>query len=1144
MRRWELVNGGTARFWEVGRAEQEVSVRFGRSGAAGRSTTAVFDSEAAAVAHVEESVLEKEAEGYVEVGGPRPSAEAVFAVPKAWRPHVHVRRGGGVPAAVAVDPTAPEKVRAALAESMADIEGVLAGPESEAPLVAAARAYLAGEATPLGAAAVAVLAEENPATRDVLGLVASAWVAEHGLPFAARAAVEAFSVQVYREHYPRKRHVLWHIPPEGRPNGTSWPVRGVMRQVRSFLAAAPEAEYEAAVSAVGPLRTGIRPVVAAAYLLPSERGWVDEAYERVEWTSTQTDKYALLFSIGSVENLDRAVKTHAMWWSFHDKEVVFTVADAVGVALAPTLVPLLNPDLEAYFRERILETVVEFPTAEAFDLLLARVAEQGVLPALLDMGRRYPALALERFAVAGGPVLRHHLRSYPDLAAEADLPEEARAFVEEARAARAAVREAPAAALPAVLVDPPWTVARKPVKPAVVKGLTAADHRAVEWEPGEREAWAEVTFPHYLGDVVWEDEIEAYRSGGRPRYGDDVLFFAGPVEALRPLVSGWRPQARWSSGLMAKAVLARFGVDALPVALHLAPNRRDEMEDLVLPLVSLDTARLVADWLLRLKTARDIGTRWLRRHPLAAARFLVPDAVGPAGAQRRAAEKALRLIPVEARAAAGEYGPAAEEAIDRFLSVDPLLVLPKAVPVPGEWAAPAVLPPVVLRGTGLALPADSVRHLLTVLALCTLDDVYAGLEVVRAACDEESLARFSWELFELWRLNGMPSKDGWVLTALGLLGDDAVARALTPLIRAWPGEAQHKRAVTGLDVLAAIGTDAALGALNSIAQRVRFAGLKERAREKIGEVAAALGLTAEQLADRLVPDFGLDDASTLTIDYGPRRFTVGFDENLKPFVLDETGKRLKDLPKPGAKDNPELAPAEHKRFGQVKKDVRTIAGDQISRLERSMVTLRRWPAAEFREYLAGHPLLWHVVRRLVWTTADGRSFRTAEDRSLADVHDNRFDLPDDALVGVAHPLHLGAEVAAWAEVFADYEILQPFRQLGRPVHRLEEDERTAVVLDRFKGLQVDVGRLLGLTKRGWSRGAPMDAGFEHEITRPLPGGGVVEVALSPGIAVGVPHEWPVQHLLGVSLHAGGQTFDDLDPVTTSEVLAELTSLTD
>ena len=94
--------------------------------------------------------------------------------------------------------------------------------------------------------------------------------------------------------------------------------------------------------------------------------------------------------------------------------------------------------------------------------------------------------------------------------------------------------------------------------------------------------------------------------------------------------------------------------------------------------------------------------------------------------------------------------------------------------------------------------------------------------------------------------------------------------------------------------MAAIGTEIALMHLNAVAQRVKFKALKLRAQEKIAEVAEGLGLSEDQLADRLVPDFGLDERGTLMVDYGPRRFAVGFDEQLKPHVSDEAGHRRKE----------------------------------------------------------------------------------------------------------------------------------------------------------------------------------------------------------------------------------------------------------
>ncbi|WP_432053819.1 DUF4132 domain-containing protein [Streptomyces sp. bgisy022] len=209
---------------------------------------------------------------------------------------------------------------------------------------------------------------------------------------------------------------------------------------------------------------------------------------------------------------------------------------------------------------------------------------------------------------------------------------------------------------------------------------------------------------------------------------------------------------------------------------------------------------------------------------------------------------------------------------------------------------------------------------------------------------------------------------------------------------------------------------------------------------------------------------------------------------MRPCVRDETGKLRKTLPTPGVKDDPELAPAERKRFAALKKEVRTLASDQLRRLETAMVTGRSWTAAEFRELLVEHPLLRHLVRRLVWLgDGDGRvtAFRVAEDLTFADVHDDPWALPADATVRLAHPLQLGNELGAWEHLFADHDILQPFPQLGRPVHAFTDAEAAGHRLTRFEGLTVPVGKLLGLTKRGWERGTPMDNGVERWFSRPV-----------------------------------------------------------
>jgi DNA ligase-1 len=67
VRRFELIDDGSAKFWEVAWDGCEVTVRFGRIGTAGQAKAKTFADQTAALRHVEELVQEKTGKGYAEV---------------------------------------------------------------------------------------------------------------------------------------------------------------------------------------------------------------------------------------------------------------------------------------------------------------------------------------------------------------------------------------------------------------------------------------------------------------------------------------------------------------------------------------------------------------------------------------------------------------------------------------------------------------------------------------------------------------------------------------------------------------------------------------------------------------------------------------------------------------------------------------------------------------------------------------------------------------------------------------------------------------------------------------------------------------------------------------------------------------------
>ncbi|MBW9232710.1 DUF4132 domain-containing protein [Leptospira santarosai] len=406
-----------------------------------------------------------------------------------------------------------------------------------------------------------------------------------------------------------------------------------------------------------------------------------------------------------------------------------------------------------------------------------------------------------------------------------------------------------------------------------------------------------------------------------------------------------------------------------------------------------------------------------------------------------------------------------------------------------SWVVPEELAPILVQKKKLSVP--QIAAVLSELKEKGLGESSALLNGLKEHATSASLDDFVWKLFELWISLGAPSKDKWAFTALGALGGDRIALKLTPLIKVWPGESQHQRAVLGLEILKTIGSDTALMQLNGIAQKVKFKGLKEMANTFMESIAKKKGLKKSELEDRVIPDCGLDEEGKREFDFGPRKFQFVLGPDLKPMVKDEDGKIKDDLPKPNSKDDSDSANASVEEWKLMKKQIREIGKIQAQRMEQAMVTGRRWKTEEWEMLIAKHPLMTHIAKTILWWVCfpdrekSVEVFRLTEERDYADVHDNSLNLRGGSYVGIVHPLLLlSEEKKSWGQLFTDYEIVSPFSQLGRPVYVLSEEDKSKREIPGFTKQKVKAEQLVfGLEKMGWSRGAAGDGGGIDEHSK-------------------------------------------------------------
>jgi len=246
-------------------------------------------------------------------------------------------------------------------------------------------------------------------------------------------------------------------------------------------------------------------------------------------------------------------------------------------------------------------------------------------------------------------------------------------------------------------------------------------------------------------------------------------------------------------------------------------------------------------------------------------------------------------------------------------------------------------------------------------------------------------------------------------------------------------------------------------------------------------------LTEDDLADKIIPDLGFDKRGERIFDFGHRTFIVilGLDFSLK--IMNSSGKVIKNLPKPNKSDDELKAKEAANEFKALKKQIKTIVSTQSLRLEMALAVSRLWKKMDWEKLFVENPIMHNFSISLVWGVyEDGElkdTFRYMEDGSFNTRDEEEYELIDDSLIGLVHPLEMGTEILKdWKKQFEDYEIVQPFPQLQRKVYSVTEEEKRMKNIERFAGTTINGLSLVGnLTKKGWYRGSVQDAGSYYQF---------------------------------------------------------------
>lgn len=904
-----------------------------------------------------------------------------------------------------------------------------------------------------------------------------------------------------------------------------------------WMLAELEDDYASVVAGLGRLRgLALASNVVTSFLAPTETAWAVDDLESFV-SDLVPDKWLALWLLASVTSMAEVEailslvedfgngehsRATALWALGRYPRLVYSVCANIGPGAEYLAAELFDGNLSAKHKKLMADILAEFDTDSGLAELVTRIDHKYAKPAILTAMSTAPDRAYRLLAEAEGATaarLRDDLeRTHPGLA---PTPEQT---------SEIGTREIPAPELPPLLLEPPWRNRLPRGKPVIIN-LPAAPRRelTVTWAPGERDQWLRT----YSGDddgYYYPPRSELYLS----------TVANAPEPAGLAFIKEWPiPTFLYGAEPTLQRILARFDDAAADFVYRVVASRPGLATRALLPVEGTLVCAAMLDWLAS-KSVRPIALEWFERHADRAAGELVVHTLRVTGSERSRAEELLarlgrdghreRLLAV----AAERGGHDAHTEVARILDTDPLHHLPARIPAVPEWIAPQLLSPIVLMQSGRVLPPEAIDTITTMLAMSRIGDEYAGIAIAEELIGTPQLAALTREIFNRWAAAGYPPAQNWALHALAIAGDDTTVALLVPFIQRWPLESAHRRAATGLEVLAEIATDAALHALWQIAEGLRYPALRKKAQLRIQRVADELGLTPLDLSDRVIPRLGFDDQSSIDVDYGWTRFTVRLDTRLQLMISGATGGLFSQLPAPNPTDTP-AAQAAYTGFVKTQRELKTVSAELINRLESAMISEREWSLGTVKLRYVAHPLMWPLCSALVWMTDDGVLFRFADPaREPVDSMDRELSLPEQTQIRVVHPVALGDDLAEWRDAFERLAVGQPVEQLWRPVF----DGDLADELRVYQDVKVATRELLSLRVNGWVREGPQDKGAQIALHKPLGRRCEATMRVFPGFNIANANQWKYQRIVDVTISADEQP----NAIYRSELIRDLKNL--
>ncbi len=324
-----------------------------------------------------------------------------------------------------------------------------------------------------------------------------------------------------------------------------------------------------------------------------------------------------------------------------------------------------------------------------------------------------------------------------------------------------------------------------------------------------------------------------------------------------------------------------------------------------------------------------------------------------------------------------------------------------------------------------------------------------------------------------------------------IYSDDLKIDKVYPLIKEFAKGSRTVMASFIVKCMALNGKSYALILVDSLTRKSPTAKIKQAAIETMENAAYMLDMTADELSDRIIPNFGFNKKGEKVLSYGgeaKRTFTLSINNNLELIITDnDKQKIIKSLPAPNSKDDKTEADNAKKECTTLKKEIKTLIQSQKIRLQKVLLNGRKWTYNNFKNIFVENPIMNIFALKLIWGVYDENnnlieSFRYMEDGTFNTANEEEYILKENSLITLVHSSELDADtIEKWKTQLSDYEIVQPIEQLDFKYEEITEGDISEDKINSLNSKTLKAGVLMSLAnKYDMARGETLDGGSFSE----------------------------------------------------------------